>query len=143
MRQIKKAVPLTIEHGGVTFLFRRPSALESVIIFDLLLRPMQHMGKEAITDGLGDLARSAAATVGLLWHATSPLGPLDSPAPAQPWTREILLAYGALVLAEISEAGLGFADVQDLSMALMGQLTGSDRAGEVAKVASFTEASAG
>lgn len=128
-----------VEHRGATFRFRQPSALEAVELLGLAQRLPKAI--EGSDSPLRAVAVQNAALLAYLWAPDSPVGALDSvpPAPALSGaTAEMISAFGEAALAELSEARLGFGDLQVLALQITNRMIGVDQIQEAAKVADFS-----
>lgn len=141
MKRIPAAL-ITIPLRGVTFHFRVPSAAE----VPALMRLEQVLRPEGRAPELEDVGRANAAILGLLWETgpedAASVGALDAaaqrPAAGIDAPPAELLDFGDAVLAEVSEAGLSFGDLQVLVIQLLREMMGTSQIQEAMKAADFT-----
>ena len=141
MKRIPSAL-ITIPLRGVMFHFRAPSAAEvpALMRLEQVLRPADR------EPDLGDVSRANAAMLGLLWETgpadAASIGALDAaaqrPAAGAEAPVEALLHFGDAVLAEVSDAGLSFSDLQVLVIQLLREMMGTSQIQEAMKAADFT-----
>lgn len=145
MKAIRKQPTFEVQLGDLAFSFLLPGAGVGVELYRHLLTPLQKLaGASAESIDLAEIGESSAAMLACTWNPEGPFGALDVVVPPiKEWTREVLLAVGREALAEFGAAGLTFQDVQALSIAVSGRVTGGDKVEEVLKIQSFTEASPG
>ena len=141
MRRIS-VTPITVLLHGVAFHFRPPTASELPDLMALQERLKPESGEV----GLRDVALINAVQLGLLWEAGpgSPqdVGALDAtaqrPTEGVGATAEALRAFGELALAELSQAGLSFGDLQVLTIHVTREMMGTTAIQEAVKAADFT-----
>jgi len=141
VKKISNAL-ISVPLRGVTFNFRAPTASELPELMALQERLKPASG----TPGLRDVALMNAVQLGLLWEAghgqVEDVGALDASAYRPPEgisaPPEALRLFGELVLAELSEAGVGFGDLQVLAIHVTREMMGTTAIQEAVKAADFT-----
>lgn len=138
------ATDYTVQHGEITFAFRQLSTVQALLVEELLFGPLRPTLAEGKAPALTTMAQIYAVLIALSWDPASPLGPLDTPIPSTTeWTAETLQALGDQVIQELDAAGMQFADIQPLGLAIRNRMHRRPALGEADDHADFSGARRG